>query len=194
MRKCSTILALLLVVLPVMADDTADAEKVLKNTVNPILIFLRAEGLDKEERRDRIEKVINPVFDFSLMAKLVLGRKHWPRLNEDEKKAFTGLFVERLKNSYLEKIDLFTDEKVEFRSAAKVKNKVRILTVVISKDEEISMLYKLYKGTPGWMIYDFEVQGVSMISTYRSQYNEHFTNNGTVADLLEKMKKRNEVE
>ncbi len=194
MRKCSTILALLFVVQPVMADDTVGTEKVLKNTVNSVLAILRAENLNKEEKRGRIEKVINPVFDFPLMAKLALGRKHWPRLNKEEKKEFAGIFIGRLKDSYLEKIGLFTNEKVEFRSAVKVKKKIHVPTVVISKGEEYSILYKLHKSNDGWRIYDFEVQGVSMISTYRSQYNEHFTNNGTVSDLLEKMKKRDRAE
>lgn len=194
MRKCSAVLAFLFVVQPVIADDTAGAEKVLKNTVNSVLTILRTENLNKEEKRGRIEKVINPVFDFSLMAKLALGRKHWPRLNKEEKKAFTVLFVKRLKDSYLDKIGLFMDGKVEFKSAVKVKKKIHIPTLVISKGEEYSILYKLRNSDDEWRIYDFEVQGVSMISTYRSQHNEHFTNNGTVSGLLEKMKKRYEAE
>jgi len=194
MNKCCAVLAVFLVVLPVMAGDTTNAEKILKDTVKSVLSVLRKENLNKEKKRGRIEKVINPAFNFPLMAKLSLGRKHWPNLSDGEKKAFTELFVERLKNSYLEKIDLFTNEEVEFKSAVKIKKKIHVPTIVVSKGEEISILYKLHKSASGWKIYDFEVQGVSMISTYRSQYNEHFTNNGTVAGLLEKMKKRNEAE
>ena len=194
MRKCSVALVFFLVVQTVMAGDTADAEKTLKNTVSSVLAVLRTEDLNKGEKRGRLEKVINTVFGFSIMAKLALGRNHWPRLSKEEKKAFTELFVERLKDSYFEKIDLFTNEKVEFKSAVKVKKKIHVPTLVVSKGEEYSILYKFYKSGDGWRIYDFEVQGVSMISTYRSQYNEHFTNNGTIAGLLEKMKKRDGAE
>lgn len=194
MRKCSAVLVLLFVIQPAMADDAADAEKALKNTVNSVMAVLRKEGLDKEKRRGRIEKIINRVFDFPLMAKLALGRNHWPRLNKEEKKTFTERFGKRLKDSYLEKIDLFTDEAVEFEQPVKVKKKIHMPTLVISKGEEYSIVYKLHKSRNKWKVYDFEVQGVSMISTYRSQHNEHFSNGGTVAGLFEKMKERDEAE
>lgn len=194
MRIWLPVLVVLLVIQPVMADNAADAEKVSKKAVNSVLTVLRTKGLSKEEKRSKIEKIINPVFDFQLMAKLALGRKHWLRFNKEERKTFTELFVARLKDSYLEKVGLFADEEVEFKSVTEVKKKVHILAVIISKDDEISILYKLRKNAGKWKIYDFEVQGVSMISTYRSQYNEHFGSKGTITDLLEKMKKRDEAE
>lgn len=193
MRICLPVFVVLLVIQPVMADNTADAEKVSKKAVNSVLTVLRAKDLSKEEKRSKIEKIINPIFDFQLMAKLALGRKHWLRLNKEERKTFTELFVARLKNSYLEKVGLFADEEVEFKSATEVKKKVHVLAVIVSKDDEISILYKLRKNAGKWKIYDFEIQGVSMISTYRSQYNEHFGSKGTIADLFEKMKKRDEA-
>ena len=50
------------------------------------------------------------------------------------------------------------------------------------------MLYKLYKSKQGWRIYDLEIQGVSLISTYRSQFDE-ILRNKTVDDLLAKLEK-----
>ena len=85
MKRYSAVLALLLVVQPVMAEETVDAEKTLKDTVNSVLAILRSKDLNKKEKRDKVEEVINPVFDFHLMAKLSLGRKHWPRLSDDER-------------------------------------------------------------------------------------------------------------
>lgn len=195
MRICFSVLAVFLVVQPViMADNTTEAEEMLREAVDSILAVLRADGLPKDEKRSKLEKIIEPIFDFQLMAKLALGKKHWFMMNEEERKTFTGLFVKRLKDSYLEKVNLFADEDVEFKSAAEVKKKVHISAVIVSKDEEISILYKLRRSAGRWKIYDFEIQGVSLISTYRSQYNEHFGSKGTVSGLIEKMKKKNEAE
>lgn len=194
MRIYLSVLILFLIVQPIMADNTVGAEKMLREVVDSVLKVLRTEDLSKDEKRSKLEEIIGPVFDFQLMAKLALGRKHWLLMNEDERKTFTGLFVKRLKNSYLEKVDLFSDEEMEFKSVTEVKNKVHISAVIISKDEEISILYKLRRKADKWKIYDFEVQGVSLISAYRSQYNEHFGSKGTVSGLIEKMKKKDEAE
>ena len=48
-----------------------------------------------------------PVFDFPLMAKLTLGRKHWPGMTKEQQAKFTELFINLLKESYLEKISLY---------------------------------------------------------------------------------------
>jgi len=69
-----------------------------------------------------------------------------------------------------------------------VKKKVHIPTQLISKDRKTSILYKLYKPGNGWKVYDLEIQGVSVIRSYRSQFGE-ILQNGTIDDLLQKMEK-----
>ena len=181
------IVAFALCVQPSVADGKHDARKVVKDTVEAVLAGLRVEGMSDESKRDRIMDIITPVFDFPLMAKLALGKLYWPKLDEAEKKEYTELFIAQLKNSYSAKIALFTDEKVEYEEPVQVKTKVHVGVTVISKDERNKMLYKLYQSKGNWRVYDVEIQGVSIISSYRSQYAQ-VLKTGSVADLLKKMK------
>ncbi|MBW2090325.1 MAG: ABC transporter substrate-binding protein [Deltaproteobacteria bacterium] len=73
-----------------------------------------------------------------------------------------------------------------FKTSVKEKRKIKIPTELISKNNTISMLYKFHELTNSWLIYDIEVQGVSIISTYRSQF-DHILSNGTIDDLLIKL-------
>ena len=50
------------------------------------------------------------------------------------------------------------------------------------------MLYKLYPSNNIWKIYDIEIQGVSIIRSYRSQFRE-ILQKGTIDDLLQRMQK-----
>ncbi len=93
-----------------------------------------------------------------------------------------------MKESYLEKISLYTDERIVFHESVQVKRKVHIATDLISKDNKISMLYKFYKSKHGWRIYDLEIEGISLIVTYRSQFDQ-VLNEGTVDDLIIKLEK-----
>jgi phospholipid transport system substrate-binding protein len=83
----------------------------------------------------------------------------------------------------------YSDVKVVYQSPVQVKNKVHIPTEVISEDTKISMLYKFYQSKDGWKIYDIEVEGVSLIVTYRSQF-DHVLRKGSIDDLLIKLENR----
>lgn len=171
-----------------VADDRKDAEKTLKGKLESVIVVLEKKNMDQQVKKKEIVEIVTPIFNFSLMSKLTLGKKHWPGLTKDQKKKFIALFTKRLKDSYLDKMMLYTDEKIEYKESVQVGKKVQIPTVLTSKDSKISMIYKLYKSKQGWRIYDIEIQGVSLISTYRSQFDE-ILRKKSVDDLLAKLEK-----
>ena len=59
-------------------------------------------------------------------------------------------------------------------------------TKEIREEKKISIIYKLYESGSGWKIYDLEIQGVSLIRTYRSQFDS-VLRNGTIDDLILKL-------
>jgi phospholipid transport system substrate-binding protein len=182
------VLSLLIMSQTVMADDIKTAEKLLKSKLDAVIMVLQKNDLEQEKKNNEVIEIVTPIFDFSLMARLSLGKKHWTGLTQEYKKKFTDLFVERLKESYLEKLNLYTNEIIVYKAPVQVKKKIHIPTELISKDNKIDMLYKLYKSKDGWQIYDLEIQGVSIISTYRSQFDEVMST-GTIDDLLLKLEK-----
>jgi len=183
------VLSLLILSQTVMADDISSAEKELKSKLDAVIVVLQKNDLEQETKNKEVIEIVTPIFDFSLMARLSLGRIYWSGLTKENKKSFTDLFVKRLKESYLEKLNLYTNEIIIYRAPVQVKKKIHIPTELISKDNKIDMLYKLYKSKSGWKIYDIEVQGVSIISTYRSQFAEVMST-GTIDDLLLKLEKQ----
>ena len=173
---------------PLIADDKSDAEAIVKSKLDAVFAVLQKDDLDQQGKTQEINAIVTPMFDFDLMAKLTLGKKHWPGLPREKNEKFTELYIELLKTSYLDKLALYTDEKVLFEPPAQVKKKVHIPTLLISKDRKTSILYKLYKPADGWKVYDLEIQGVSIIRSYRSQFSETLKN-GTIDDLLLKMER-----
>ena len=169
------------------AQDTAAVESMLRENVDAVLTILRRPDQDLAEKKRAIVEIVEPLFDFPLMAKLVLGKKHWSRLTPDERQRFETLFVERLKSSYIDKIDLYRDEQVVWRPAiSEGANKVRIPSAIVSKNEEITTVYKLYRNADQWRIYDVEVQDVSIVTSFRSQFDQILTN-GTKEDLFREL-------
>jgi phospholipid transport system substrate-binding protein len=180
------VLSLLILSQTVMADDKSAAEEALKSKLEAVLLVLQKEEVEHEAKKKEIIEIVSPIFDFSLMAKLTLGRKFWPGLVKEKKERFTELFVKRLKESYLEKLTRYTNARIVYNAPIQVKKKIYIPTELISKDNKISMLYKLYKSKHNWKIYDIEIEGVSIVINYRSQVNQVLSS-GTIDDLLTKL-------
>jgi len=180
------ILCVFFICQPTLANDIIAVEELIKNKLDAVILVLQEKELSADEKNNRINEIVSPLFAFQQMAKLSLGRKYWPSLSNEEKERFMELFIERMKNSYREKLTLYTDEEIIYEEPSMVKNKLRYQTYLISKDNKISILYKLYKAGDIWKIYDVEVEGVSIIQTYRSQFHQ-VLQNGTINDLLQKM-------
>jgi len=182
------VVGLLFVDLAIAAEEKGTAEEVLKSNLDAVFMVLQKKDLSPQAKNSEIVEIVTPMFDFQLMAKLSLGRQYWPDLSKENRERFTELFVIRLRESYLNKLTTYTDETVVYEQPVKVNGKVQIPTSLISKGKKISMLYKFYQSSTQWKIYDIEIQGVSIIRSYQSQFNE-ILRNSTFDDLLLKMEK-----
>ena len=183
---CLSFIYLFILVQPALADDKSDVEKLLQTRINTVVSLLQKNDMDKQERNDKIIEIVTPLFNFEQMAKLSLGKKYWTGITKEQKKEYTSLFVKRLQESYLEKLDLYSNEDIVYDEPERVKKKMYLLTHLVSKDNKIDMLYKLYKSKEGWKVYDLEIQGVSIVMTYRSQF-DGIMKKGTIDDLLAKL-------
>jgi len=169
-------------------NDPNDPEELLRNKWDAIVSILQKKDIENKVKEKQISKIVSPIFDFPLMAYLSLGRKHWPKFTPPQRDKFTQLFTERLKKSYWEKIALYKDEKVLFKQKVQKKKTIYIPTELIHKDKKVAILYKLRKIDKRWKIYDVEIQGVSILLSYRSQFDE-ILRHGTVKDLLSRLEK-----
>jgi len=169
-------------------NDPNNPEELLRNKWDAVVSVLKKKDIDQEAKEKKISKIVTPIFDFPLMAKLALGRKHWPEFNPSQREKFTKLFTERLKRSYWEKIALYKDEKILFKPKTQKKNTIYIPSELLYQDKKVAILYKLRKIDKRWKIYDVEIQGVSILRSYRSQFDE-ILRHGTVEDLLSRLEK-----
>ena len=191
MRKISYILLFLFLTFQVaVAGVETEAEKTLKAAVGQVFTVLTNKDVSINQKKREVIEITNTAFGFPLMAKLSVGKEHWLQFNAKQRDEFTSLFTESFQNFYIDKLDLFSDEEVVFLPATVVKKKkVLVPTNLLSKGKKYSVLYKMANTKNGWKIYDITIEGVSLIHTYRSQY-QHVLEGGKVEDLLTKMREK----
>lgn len=167
----------------------------VKDAVDEIISILQDEKLAapsrKAERKNRMVTIVEKKFDFREMSMRALAR-HWRERSPAEQDRFVFLFKTLLENTYLAKIETYSGEKVVFKKAAVQGNKAIVYSDLIRKNVETPVNYKLKNSDDHWTVYDVEVEGVSLVNNYRTQFasilsKENFA--GLIAKLEEKVSK-----
>lgn len=182
-----TIIGLVITAGSFMAFASEGPEKIVKDTLTEITHILNNNAMNQGQKRSQIVKSVKPLFDLPLMAKLTLGRKHWSALSNNKKQEFTSLFSAHLEKAYIGKVELYTNDKIDFKPAVQKDNKIYVPTELISKGKVVPITYKFYQSKQGWKIYDAEISGTSVIVSHQAEYSA-ILNNGSIDDLLAKLK------
>ena len=162
----------------------------VKKTIDSIIEVVSKEEFKsddkKTERQELIRKIVEKKFSYPEMSRRSLA-KHWKERTPEEKNEFTSLFGKLLESSYARKIEGFTDEKIIYVDE-KVKGNVALVKTIIQKsNDEIPVDYKLTRVDNEWKIYDFIVEGVSMIKNYRTQFRK-IIRKTSYQELVKKLK------
>ena len=163
----------------------SDIKNEMNNRIQVVITVLKDKILSDEAKKVQIYESIGSVFDYKTMSKISLGRV-WKTLTSGDKSNFISLFEQKLKNSYFEKLELYTDEKVVIKFLEKTKStRIKLYSDIVGAEENYEVIYKFYKvrGTNDWRIYDIEITGVSIVQTYRKQFAE-FLKSKSFAELL----------
>ncbi len=187
-----TISFILVLCWPALGDTATDVKDILEKKLDAVLQVLRQENITPVEKEERIVGIVKPIFNFPILARLALG-KHWQGVPDDKQEKFIELFTKCIESFYFDKLIRYTNEEVLYESPIQInQNKVLIPTVLISKDNKIPMVYKFYKSKDNWQIYDIEIKGVSIVVSYRSQF-DYLLRNGTFDDLMLKLENKEEL-
>ena len=167
----------------------------LKSQIDRTVKILEDPELKKpgrqRDRRTAVRQVANEIFDFSETAKRSLAR-HWAPRSQAEREEFVQLFGDLLERSYISKIELYGGEKIRFVGEAVDPDGAIVKTRLVTKQEtEIPIDYRMHARGDKWLVYDVLIEGVSLISNYRTQFNKIITTS-SYQELVKKMKTKQE--
>ena len=178
-------LSLFVLTVPVIhAGDVEDINSMVKKKVAVIFDLLGKQDIEKNERNEKIVGELNEIMDFQLAAYLSLG-KHWKKISKTQKKEFVETFQQYINNYIVEKIDLYTNQKIDIGVK---KGRAELEIGILSGGETLQVNFKLRKNKKKeWRVYDVDIEGVSLITTFRSQFSG-VLKNSSFEELLEKLK------
>lgn len=202
MRRAATFSTLLLTLLlaalarPALAEHAA--EQLVHATTEKVLARLKADSESLKANSDLIyplvEDLVLPHFDFGRMSVWVLG-KNWRLADAAQQQQFTTEFRTLLVRTYAKALLEYTDQSMRYLPfhADEGADKVTVKTEIVqSGGPTIPLHYSMYLNSAGeWKVYDIKVDGVSLVSNYRSSFATQVRNGGIPA-LLAKLVEMNQ--
>lgn len=180
--------SLLMSATPAAADNPQQVVKGVADEVVRILSDPALQGpANKDRRLQMIKNTIERRFDFEEMAKRSLGPS-WGKLGGAQRSEFVGVFKDVLEATYADKFEKYSGEKMNFLGETRDGEYAEVRTVLVRKNDRIPMNYRLLNKS-SWKVYDVEIEGVSLVGNYRSQFSQIMSQSG-YGELVRRLRTR----
>ena len=175
--------------LPAAAGPPADQ---LKGHIDRVLQVVEDPALRGDhragERRAAIRKIAEQIFDFAETARRSLG-PHWHGRTPAERDEFVRLFADLLERSYISRIELYSGEKLAFLGDTVDGDLALVRTRIAAASGDVAVDYRMLRRGDQWRVYDVVIEGVSLVSNYRSQFNR-IIRTSSYQELVKRMRTR----
>ncbi len=188
---------MLLMNAPVLqAAETPEAfvERVSNDVLSAIAADPKVQAGDKKSVEALVDKLMMPNVDFLRMTRMAVGPK-WRQATPEQRERLQYLFRETLISVYSGGLSMATDQVVRILPNSQNDGTEAVVrTGMKSKTDaskpEIMMVYRL-RNVPekGWQVIDVNVEGVWLVSNYRSQYGSIAAQEG-IDGLIRRMEER----
>jgi phospholipid transport system substrate-binding protein len=193
-----TFLALFLTVAPLnrgMASDLAAPQQ----AIEAASVQLQAQMQEKDFTTDfsKINQFVNqtiyPRVDFDRIAALVLG-KLWKTATLEERGRFKQEFQTLLVRTYSRAFIEFKEWTVRFlpMEMEPGATKVIVKTEVLQPGKQpVAIDYRMALNDGQWKAYDIMIEGVSLVTNYRTTFNNEMQTKGSLNAVIDSLAKRN---
>ncbi len=180
-----------------VAAKLADPQLAIEETSNKLKLKLQDKSFihDFNKVNAFVDEVINPHVDFKRISALVLG-KLWRKATKEEKKRFTAEFKTLLIRTYSRAFIGFKDWSVRFlplrikEGAKKILVKTEILQPGI---QPLAINYRMVISRGRWKMYDIMIEGVSLVTNYRTSIKAEYRKTGSINGIIENLASRNAI-
>ncbi|MES9815138.1 MAG: phospholipid-binding protein MlaC [Candidatus Thiodiazotropha sp.] len=188
-RLSTTLLLIFLFTFSLSASANVTPSERIEETVNQVLTVLKDQSLGRQDRRDQVKDIVRKRFDYESMSQVILAA-NWRKASKPQREQFITLFRELLEQTYFSAIDSYSDQSVRM-GRERMKGKLaNVQTFIVAANKELAVSYKMRFRDDDWYAYDVAVDGVSLVSNYRTSFRNLVKSKGMeglLAELAQKV-------
>ena len=190
------IITFIIILLPTTVFAGLAPDEVIRKTADDVISALKSDKSIQDGNKKNLyqlaEEKIFPSFNFEKISRLVLG-KAWRKATDLQKEQFKSEFRSLLLRTYSIALSKYKDQGIEIKPM-RMKPSDEIVTVKteIIQDgaQPIKVNYALAKDGDSWLVFDIVIEGVSLVTNYRSQFSSEIRKGG-MDSLNKKLAKKN---
>lgn len=175
---------------PAHAADTPP--QVVRKLSDAAVAVLQEKGPSADQKRAKIQDIVKQYADFATMSRLVLAR-NWKGLSDEQKQQFVEEFKQHLAVTYGKNVESYHDDKVQIvgdRDEGRGDWTVQTKIVRLGGGADILVDYRLRQENGEWKVIDLVIERVSLVSNFRSQFQDVMANGG-IDRLLKLLREKN---
>ena len=189
------------------AQASVPPHQMLEGVTQELLAMLKVEQEAISEKHERlfelVEQVLLPHVDLGVMSRYVLG-KYWRKATAEQRERFSGEFKNLMVRFYVSALlddpkqlgtlledsdNLISYLPVDTDESTK-KTRVRAEVHMPNGGPRIPVSFSLFKKDDAWLLYDVNVDGISLVSNYRSSFASEMRRDG-IDVLINRLEERN---
>lgn len=171
-------------------------DDLVKSTAEDVLSVIKKDkdiqNGDQKKVFALAEEKILPNFNFDRVCRMVLG-KHWNRASKEQQEAFQREFRSLLLRTYATALSKYRNQTIDYKPLRSQPGdtEVTVKTEILQPGgQPVAVDYALEKTADNWKVYDIVIEGVSLVTNYRSQFSNEIKQSG-MDGLIEKLAQKN---
>ncbi len=177
------------------APDTPP-DAMIKNVTDEVVAIINKDrdiqSGNYKKAIDLIDAKVLPHFNFPHMTQLALGRD-WRLASAEQKRTLSDEFRTLLVRTYSKALTEYKNQSIDFKpfkmKAGDTEAKV-VAQIIQPGAKPIPVNYYLEKSPQGWLVFDIEVDGISLVINYRDSFSSEVRNNG-IDGLIKSLQTKN---
>ena len=192
MNKILNILAILLLTLtPLTAwGVNLSEEEFVAKFANEAITILGNEQISKNEKNNKFTNLVMSAIDLNLISQFVLS-KTWKSATDDQKERYISAFKKYFINSYANKLDQYSGEKIIVNGSEEAGKYVIVDTDIVREGTDtlkINLKWRLLNKNDDIKIIDLNIEGISLVIAQREEFQSFLLNNdGDLEALIDKI-------
>ena len=175
--------------------DLLPPQQAIQDTSNKLQQRLQDKSFSQNflQVTQYVDQLIYPHTDFDKISELVLG-KLWKSASKDDQARFKQEFKTLLIRTYSRAFVEFKDWTIRFLplDMESGSNKVVVKTEVLQPGlQPVSVNYRMLLNNGSWKAYDITIEGVSLVTNYRSTFTNEVKSKGSLGAVIDGLAKRN---
>ena len=192
MNKILNIFLILFILTPIAALGTnfTKEEEFVEKFADEAIEILGNDQISKNEKNDQFTNLVMSSIDLNLISQFVLS-KTWKSASNDQKERYISAFKKYFINSYANRLDQYSGEKVLVNGSNEAGKYIIVDTNIIREGTDtlkVNLKWRLINKNGDIKIIDINIEGISLVIAQREEFQSFLANNnGDLETLIEKI-------